>query len=332
MFLWENQANAQLGKYGITVTNTVNPLPPYCNPGQVVTICVTVSNFNQCPGGAWPNWIDGFLTWPTGNWTTITYVSAPTGNWRNSIQQTDDPAWWRGWAYSQFPPINQCFNDLGHNVAGPWTFCFWLTAAAAGDPCWPSSCVYNLDVYIYGDGDTGGCGACNCPTRGTPDGPYNIITSNASSCVGLVVDLLEFKCEYYNGITDLIWKTAYESNIEYFLIEVSSDAQNWIKLEYIKASNSSIGVSYKTQILGDFEYYRLSEVDFNGKINYLKTIDCDNNSITVLEDLWDVYNAYGELVIKSTNESLISTLIASTGVYFMVNKRSNLVKTKFIQK
>ncbi|MCI5054635.1 MAG: T9SS type A sorting domain-containing protein, partial [Flavobacteriales bacterium] len=89
----------------------------------------------------------------------------------------------------------------------------------------------------------------------------------------LPVELVAFDVQLFNDNNALItWTTASESNTDYFTIEKTTDFQETLSIDTVKAQgNSSVFVEYKTK---DFDltqntcYYRLKMVDKNGEYNH----------------------------------------------------------------
>lgn len=89
----------------------------------------------------------------------------------------------------------------------------------------------------------------------------------------LPVSMLSFDAEKYNTrFSRLSWKTGTEINTAYFEVERSADAINFAKVGIVKAAGNF--TSSKTYTLIDstpakgYNYYRLKQVDINGKFVY----------------------------------------------------------------
>ena len=87
------------------------------------------------------------------------------------------------------------------------------------------------------------------------------------------VDLIQFTAQWGpQGQVKLQWETVLEINTAYFLIERSSDAQDWEALSKVKgAGNSKRPLTYgklDPQPLEGTSYYRLKQVDMNGGATY----------------------------------------------------------------
>ncbi len=84
------------------------------------------------------------------------------------------------------------------------------------------------------------------------------------------------------GRANLIeWTTYSEQNSDYFSLEHSSDGIYWNRLEDIEAAGSSnIKIIYSAEhqfICSCYNYYRLKQVDFDGKEEYFGPISIDNS-------------------------------------------------------
>ena len=114
--------------------------------------------------------------------------------------------------------------------------------------------------------------------------------SKSTTLNPLPVQVTEFTSECNNEGLTLSWSTASENNNNYFIIEKSRDAVNWIDLELVKgAGNSSTVKEYSLadqKVSSEILYYRLSQVDYDGKTEVYKIIFSDCNSS---QENWLVY-------------------------------------------
>jgi len=93
----------------------------------------------------------------------------------------------------------------------------------------------------------------------------------------LPVQLIYFNGELMEDNVLLSWQTASEINNEKFIVEKSFDANNWFSIAELKgAGNSTNVLNYSfvddALILGT-QYYRLTQVDFDGAKETFQTID-----------------------------------------------------------
>jgi hypothetical protein len=130
-----------------------------------------------------------------------------------------------------------------------------------------ANCEFNLSgltagqmYYLYVDGN-----------GGAPSSFYIEVNSGTEACgVVLPVDLIDFYIDDKNGYDRKIyWKTASEINSAYFIVERSIDGVIYEPISKVEAQrNSSQSNSYvwTDSDIGSTFYYRLKQVDFDGRI------------------------------------------------------------------
>jgi len=136
-----------------------------------------------------------------------------------------------------------------------------------------------IDVMIGGEieGDNNGSmvdmGSNHIWNGSMPgDGPLQISGSTI-----LPVDLTYFKAENTSGGTaNLSWETASEVNCDYFSVQRSIDGKNFEELAKISGSGNA-STAHQYSFIDDnpndpVSYYRLREVDFDGKFEIFKTV------------------------------------------------------------
>lgn len=171
----------------------------------------------------------------------------------------------------------------------------------------------------------------------------------------LPIELISFNSECLNGKTDLKWTTATETNNNFFTIEFSMDAVNWIILKQINgAGNSTTLLNYSYTDLKSYNsvsYYRLKQTDFDGRFMYSKIIEAKNCIVDIAgiqitlspnpsngifnlatnstqEKILTVgfYNSSGKQIYYSeNNDSTIDLSYLQSGIYFGIyttDKRS----------
>ena len=89
----------------------------------------------------------------------------------------------------------------------------------------------------------------------------------------LPVELLSFSALCKNEKVICEWSTASEINNDYFSVEKNSDGKNWTEIGKVNGSgNSTTKMNYEfideTTIAGSLIYYRLKQVDFDGRYEY----------------------------------------------------------------
>jgi type IX secretion system substrate protein len=100
----------------------------------------------------------------------------------------------------------------------------------------------------------------------------------------LPVELLEFSTICKDNFTHLFWTTSSETENQYFNLERSIDGQHWVNIGQVEGTGSTSQISsyifddfYPETYIGQSIYYRISQVDYNGKIYFLNIVEvyCD---------------------------------------------------------
>ena len=183
---------------------------------------------------------------------------------------------------------------------------------------------------------------------------------DVTDCWPLPIGLRNFYANYNknSGLNEISWATANEQNNKSFTLEFSSDGIIWNELKTVSgAGNSNIVIQYPTiQHLSPYfsTYYRLKQIDFDGKYEYSNNINCrksihqlnafqcfyslKNDQIVVKFDgitdekySIELYNMNGILVYSNNYKStanneidlMISTNNVSSGIYSVVIRTSN---------
>jgi len=155
--------------------------------------------------------------------------------------------------------------------------------------------------------------------------PVTVITI----CSPLPVKLISFNSECVNGLTSLKWQTASEVNSDYFQIERSIDGIDWYEISKVTASGFSNNiVNYEFTDInseGFVGYYRLKQVDFDGKFEYSNYIYVSNNNCLQDNNI-NIYPnpAQEELFIRITNSTSGEGILIITDISGKVVKQELL--------
>lgn len=107
-----------------------------------------------------------------------------------------------------------------------------------------------------------------------------VVTSVVTPCSPLPVELIAFTGENKGRFNELSWSTASESNNDYFLLENSQDGVNWNTIATENGAGNSTQLQNYGYQHGNFanklNYYRLSQVDFDGTRKVYKIVPIDN--------------------------------------------------------
>ena len=99
-------------------------------------------------------------------------------------------------------------------------------------------------------------------------------------CGVLPIELLSFEIKYFSNYNELEWITATETNNDYFVLERSENASDWIEIGRVSGSGTSQSTkkySFKDSgFKNTLNYYKLSQVDYNGDSKKSKIIAIDN--------------------------------------------------------
>ncbi len=99
----------------------------------------------------------------------------------------------------------------------------------------------------------------------------------------LPVTLITFTAKAQKDGVSLAWTTAAEKDNDYFQVERSMDGRNFSGIGQVKGNgNSNVRVDYSfvdSKVLGGTAYYRLKQVDYDGKFEYSKTVAVQTKTI-----------------------------------------------------
>jgi len=135
------------------------------------------------------------------------------------------------------------------------------------------------DLNIGANADLGGDGEIiitgDVSNSGTVFGTTGS-NANCTDCTlpqdALPVDLVYFAASKENGGVKLTWETSLEINNSHFEVQRSTDASNWEVLTTIEGMGTYIGnTHYEYTDMSSLEgliYYRLKQIDFDGKFEY----------------------------------------------------------------
>ncbi len=191
--------------------------------------------------------------------------------------------------------------DYDFAVWGPYTS---VVCPPVGAPirCSYSGELGNTGLLAGAGDDTEGSGgdAFVNPITAAVDDIYVIIIDNFTSdgtsfdltwtlsggatfdCTLLPVELISFDVERVDDINLISWKTLSERNNAQYIIEKSPDGQTWKSIAQLAgAGNSSSALTYNYSDIdhsNGIVYYRLTQVDFDGKSELLGEVSVNNGA------------------------------------------------------
>jgi hypothetical protein len=165
---------------------------------------------------------------------------------------------------------------------------------------------------------------------GTPpsgDAGTYIVTLSATNCAGtavtqtlsltLPVELTKFNATKEDNKTNLTWSTASEKNNSHFNIQRSKDSYRWENLgRVIGNDNSIVNRNYEftdAKPLKGINYYRLEQVDHNGKINNSTVVSVNNGSRLEIVPMIQNNNQVTIKVYNDREENGIAQIIDISG-------------------
>lgn len=125
----------------------------------------------------------------------------------------------------------------------------------------------------------------NYPTQWTATNEGHRWASNCGVCTILPIELINFSAEGFDDYNKITWTTESEINNDYFVIEKSNGGPTFQEIATIPGngnSNSALTYNFNHNNPEEQIYYRLRQVDFDGKISYSKIISIKRKEDTDL--------------------------------------------------
>lgn len=186
----------------------------------------------------------------------------------------------------------------------------------------PTGAFFPSQIRItLSDGTVGGCG-----------NDFALDDINFSLCPAggpAPVTLTSFSARHKGDGVSIDWTTSQELNNNYFQVERSSDGNsNWsVIATVIGAGNSQVVRnynSYDATPLPGVNYYKLKQVDNDGKSTYSNTVavkmDLQKMAVSVLANPF--YNSLSVNFVSSTSQMVIARLVDITGKQIAVERWS----------
>ncbi|MGB0934005.1 MAG: T9SS type A sorting domain-containing protein [Lishizhenia sp.] len=189
-----------------------------------------------------------------------------------------------------------------------------------------------------------------------PNNSTKFITiSSNNSFTPLPIELIYFSATRMNNKSvGLDWKTASETNNDYYSVERSKNGLDWELLKNIDGTgNSSSPLKYNfidEEPYPGVSYYRLKQTDFNGQFEYseIKNVNMErfdnseiviypnpiNNQVTVIANANElnelaIYDTFGKnatllarKIEKHNNKLILDVSNLSSGIYYIKTKTS----------
>jgi len=222
--------------------------------------------------------------------------------------------------------------------------------------------IGSWESLLFGTNDAGNDRVINITVPSADFYENWILVDNTTP---LPVTLASFEGYCNDNEIELRWTTLSESNNDYFVVEKSFDAINFIELQTIPGVGNSSAtnnyVVYDYDLSDRTKYYRLKQVDFNGTTEYhdIISVGCETESFEVTQ-VWSNNNSIGFNIItsipedmsicfydctgkiirkeeyfidKGINEITLNNLTISTGIYMLsiVGKENNYATKLYVE-
>lgn len=154
----------------------------------------------------------------------------------------------------------------------------------------------------FTDGTVQGAGSHNAGSNlltWTGLSSFSLFSGAVDGVILLPIELISFTGRKSGENNELKWETASEENTDFFLIEKTIDGQNFEVIGTNEgAGNSNINIEYiwiDNHVQNVINYYRLKQVDYDGKFVYSDLISIDNKKVSSKE-IVSYTNLLGQLI------------------------------------
>ncbi len=181
----------------------------------------------------------------------------------------------------------------------------------------------------------------NPPTSGyTLD--WNLTGGASLNCTPLAVQLTDFRCEEIDNSISVYWSTSAEVNSDYFIVEKSTDGENFTEFTRVQGQGNS--TEQTEYIITDLNaafgvnYYRLKQVDLDGHETVYDMTSCNFGNVETMIKKVTIYNLSG-MVVYSSNENttslqkIVSQVHLQPGMYILetIDENDQVKIIKFVQ-
>lgn len=170
---------------------------------------------------------------------------------------------------------------------------------------------YSIIELIIPAGETQLAFSLNCRVNSAGEEWWidNIELIQLGPCVALPIELISFDIYKKEGYNEITWVSATELNNNYFSLERSVDAFNWVEIHNVDGSGTSSTpkfYDYKDYNFtkNSINYYRLKQTDFDGNFNYFNinyVTNTEKDKLTIIK----IVNIMGQEVGENTTGFII---------------------------
>ena len=144
----------------------------------------------------------------------------------------------------------------------------------------------------------------------------------------LPVELVQFNADCQNnGTVKLSWTTASEINNDYFDVQKSFDASDFFSIGTVAGNGNSNTINYYEFI--DEEsgtaYYRLKQVDFDGKFDYSDVVvaSCKTDNFEI--KAYDNFSGFAVQVLANFSDKVTIEIVDTRG-RLIASKSVNIIE------
>ena len=137
---------------------------------------------------------------------------------------------------------------------------------------------------------------------------YYTLGYHFSSVIVLPIELSSFNAELNYNQVDVFWTTFSETNNDYFSVEKSENGKDFYEIGQIKGKGNSTQISNylftDEKIVEGISYYRLRQVDFNGRFTYSTIKSIENEVIELAMNVFPNPSENGNFKIHFSENDL----------------------------
>lgn len=238
------------------------------------------------------------------------------GNMDETLHHVSDREYWLVSSTQNFSNTTLYWNDNNHpSPAGPCIHGFDYGNEADFSPgdltvaYWNGSMWVDIGGSVTGVHDNGYITSAEAVPFGAKSSTF-ITYGSYKNENPLPVEMLFLTAQCSGEQVEIIWQTASETNNAGFVIEKSTDFDNFTQIGYVHgAGNSNSVLSYSfidTESAAGDNYYRLKQVDYDGVYKYSEIVvaSCSDDDISI--PVFDVYPNPTKDIINISGENLPS--------------------------
>ena len=163
----------------------------------------------------------------------------------------------------------------------------------------------------------------------TVHGQYGIGSNTTNP---LPIELLYFNPKLYNEIVKLSWSTASELNNDYFIVERSSDGNDFAEVIRKNGAGNSTSILFysdeDTHPLTGYNYYRLKQIDFDGHFSYSKIETVYYNLKPIDGDELQILSVAPNPFSDNLNLNFLSKRVVSAEIMLVNSSGQTIFKDK----